>query len=111
MRSTRAISWTWNRTVSRFSKSNVTSGPTATRRRLLQLDDLTAIDVAPALVGAEILDVVDNEGAVHDRTEPPSGIPDRPEQLGPVRNDPELMDPELMDFVGTAVRRRTGVLR
>src|SRR5262249_3324297 len=33
--STRAISWIWKRTVSRFSNTNVTTGPTATRRRAL----------------------------------------------------------------------------
>src|SRR5687768_504165 len=33
IRSARAISWIWNRIVSRFSNSRVRNGPSATRRR------------------------------------------------------------------------------
>ena len=33
--SARAISWIWNRIVSRFSNSSVITGPTCTRRRFL----------------------------------------------------------------------------
>jgi hypothetical protein len=34
--STRAISWTWKRTVSTHSKTRVMIGPSATRRRRLR---------------------------------------------------------------------------
>ena len=34
--STRAISWTWNRTVSKHSNTRVMTGPSATRRSTLR---------------------------------------------------------------------------
>ena len=55
--STRAISWIWKRIVSRFSNTKVTIGPTPTRRRRLQRDDV-AQELGPlALVGAQVGDV------------------------------------------------------
>ena len=77
--SARAISCTWNRMVSRFSKVRVITGPTLIRRSFFDGDDLGPERVPLPLIGALVGDVGEGErsGWCHGTPFWRSGVPSR----------------------------------